>query len=347
MGGMRYEIPTDHTAPLIINRKSEDAIKKFPDNTFDAIVCDPPYELNLGRISGRNWDATGIAFDKAFWKDVNRVLKPGGNLIAFGAPRTYHRLVVALEDANFEIRDGLLAWVKSSGFAKSQKVPHLLAKRGETALAAEWAGVGTGLKPAHEPIVVARKTPEGSIIDNIIAHRVGGLHIDAARVPTDDDRSRTPGVSAPGDIMNLQRGGTAKSESHAGGRWPANVVIVHQQGCVEGGLCTADCAATELNFQSPGAARFFPSFHYQGRAAASERPEVNGVKHLSVKPLALMEWLVGLAALPGQLILDPFAGSGATIEAAMHLGVRAVGMEMTNDYIPLIEHRVERAQLAA
>ena len=332
-------IPADSLHPTILRGDSLAILREIEDNTFDAIVTDPPYELGFTRISGRKWDATGIAFNTELWSEALRVLKPGGNLLAFGAARTYHRLAVAVEDSGFELRDSILAWVKASGFAKTQHIGKLLEKRGESTLAATWGGTGTGLKPAHEPIIVARKPPEGSIVDNVIAHGVGGLNIDACRVPTTDDRSRTPGAAHVGDILNLQRG-SAKSESHPGGRWPTNMLVVHRPDCVAEGPCAPDCAAAELNTQSAGSARFFPSFHYQGRAAASERPIVDGVEHLSVKPLALVEWLVKLATLPGQLILDPFAGSGATLEAAMRVGVRSVGIDDQAEHVRQIEQRI-------
>lgn len=338
------QIPTSPERPTILKGDSVKVLRSIDDNTFDAIVTDPPFELGFTRISGRKWDATGIAFSTQLWGEALRVLKPGGNLLAFGSPRTYHRLVVAVEDSGFEVRDTILAWVKSTGFAKSLDISRLLESREESALAVAWAGTGTGLKPAHEPIVVARKRPDGSIVDNIIRHGVGGLNIDAARVLTEDDRSRTPGQSRVGDVINFQRGGTAKSRSHPGGRWPANVVVVHRPDCTLEGECAPDCAAAELDAQSAGAARFFPAFRYQGRASASERPRVDGVAHLTVKPIGLMEWLVGLAALPGQLILDPFAGSGATTEAAMHLGVRSIGIDNQTDHVRQIQQRIGRAQ---
>lgn len=337
-------IPTDPLHPTVLHGRAQTLIARLPDDSVDAVVTDPPYELNFGRIAGHGWDATGIAFDLAFWKQVHRVMKPGGNLVAFGAPRAYHHLTTVIEEAEFEVRDNVLAWVKSSGFPKSQKLARQLARKDQPLLSQMWEGWGTGLKPAHEPIVVARKAPDGTLLDNIVRHHVGGINIDAGRIPTDDDRSRTPGRSAVGDIINVQRGGTAKNESHEGGRWPTNMLLIHRPDCVEDGQCDEDCAALELDAQSPGSSRFFPSFYYSGRAARSERPVANGVEHLSVKPLGVMEWLVGISAMPGALILDPFAGSGATIEAAMRLGVRAIGFEMTPEYIPLIDVRVHRAR---
>lgn len=335
-------LPDNSNTPSIVHGDSLKLLRKYPDNTFDHIVTDPPYELNFGRIAGRTWDGTGIAFDPTFWAECLRVLKPGGNLLAFAAPRTHHRIAVAIEDAGFEVRDDILAWVKSSGFPKSKNLPKLLGDLNQPELSQQWQGMGTAFKPAHEPIIVARKAPVGPLPENIVEWGVGGLNIDAMRVPTDEDRSRTPGEARRGDILNLQRGGE-RSISHEGGRFPTNMILVHREECTEE-TCDEDCAALELENQKKGSSRFFPAFFYHGRAARSERPVVNGVEHLSVKPLGVMEWLVTGAAMPGQLILDPFAGSGATVEAAMRHNIRCVALELGEDYIPLIKARVAREQ---
>ena len=339
---MRREPSPTPDSPVVIRGKSETLIRDFDDGAFDAVVTDPPYELDFGRMAGRGWDGTGIAFDPGFWAEVLRVLKPGGNLFAFGAPRTYHRLAVAVEDGGFELRDCILGWVSASHFPKTQHPAALLEKIGEPGLAALWKGMGTALKPAHEPVVVARKPLAGPLAENIVDYGVGGLNIDAGRVATDEDLSRRPGTSAVGDIMNFQRAGREKNESHPLGRWPSDTYFSHTRDCADGGECSPDCPVAELERQSPGASRYFPAFHFEGRAPRGERPLVNGVEHISVKPLGVMEWLVGMAARPGQVVLDPFAGSGATVEAAMRLGVRSVAFEAERDYIPLIGFRVDR-----
>lgn len=338
---MNLTLPTTPDRPLVLAGNAFERLQELPDDSIDAIITDPPYELHIGRMTGRAWDRSGIAFDPDFWAEVLRVLKPGGNLVAFGAARTVHRLTVALEDAGFEIRDGLIAWVSSYGFAKSLNIPTLLAKSGHLELAHRYAGVGTALKPTHEPIVLARKTPDGSIVQNIIRHDVGGLNIDATRIPTSESRARKPGTKQRSQVLHIQRG-TERSQSHPGGRWPTNMLLVHRPECQPDIGCDSECPAAALDEQAPGSARFYPAFYYHGRAAESERPEVDGIRHLTVKPLALMEWLTSLVARPGQLILDPFAGSGSTIEAAMRLGIRAIGCEQESDYLPLIEHRIER-----
>jgi len=180
----------------------------LPAASVDAIVCDPPYGIDF---QGQAWDGRSIraaardhagrrlsaseAFEQwatAWALECARVLKPGGHFAAFGAPRTFHRLVSGLEDAGLEIRDVLL-WLYGTGMPKSRRLP---------------GGQATALKPAYEPILLARKPPLGSIERNLQAHGTGALNIDACRVE---------------------------------GRWPANVVLSHAP-CSGDGCCEPTCA---------------------------------------------------------------------------------------------------------
>lgn len=315
------------------------------DNTIDAIVTDPPYEIDFTRQVGRQWDREGVAFSVEFWGQALRVAKPGANLVAFGAPRTFHRLVTAVEDAGWEVRDMLLAWVKSYGFPKAVETQQLLRRRGYPELAEKFAGIQNVLKPAHEPILVARKPLQAgaTLADNLIQWGCGGLGVDDCRVPTRDDRSRTPGKSKKGDILHMSRG-NERSTSHAGGRWPTNLLLVHQPDCEPERHCVNGCPVKDLEAQRNGCARYFPQFRYSGRAPKSERPIVDGIEHHTVKPLSVMEWLVRLAApLPGMLVMDPFAGSGTTAEACLKLDRQCVMAESEPDYVPLIQQRIQRA----
>ena len=171
--------------------------------------------------------------------------------------------------------------------------------------AERWQGWGSAMKPGFEPVVVARKPLIGTIAQNVLTYGTGALNIDACRI-------------------------SASGQSPDAGRWPANVVLDESQ-------------AEVLDEQS-GASRFFPTFRYQAKAPRSERPKVNGVAHPTVKPVALMRWLVRLVTPPDGVVLDPFAGSGATLEAALLEGFQCVGIELADEYLPLIVHRIERAQ---
>lgn len=151
-------------------------LKTLEENSVDSVVTDPPYELGF---MGKSWDSTGIAFNSDVWKEALRVLKPGGYLLAFSGSRTYHRIAVAIEDAGFEIRDQIM-WVYGSGFPKSMNIALALEKKGIDPT--DFVGWGTALKPAHEPIVMARKPLIGIIVDNISTWGTGGINIDESRI---------------------------------------------------------------------------------------------------------------------------------------------------------------------
>jgi DNA modification methylase len=238
------------------------------ESSVDAIVCDPPYELGF---MGKGWDSTGVANDPETWRQALRVLKPGGHLLAFSGTRTYHRMVCAIEDAGFEIRDQI-GWLYGSGFPKSLDVSKAIDKaagaarpvvgfdsvaakrtaavgtntfgdyKGQSgaitsaasAASAAWDGWGTALKPAWEPIVLARKPMRGTVAANVLAHGTGALNIDGCRIETADDlnggayaaeggRSISSALHA-GSGMN-QPGKTAGREYvQPAGRWPANIL---------------------------------------------------------------------------------------------------------------------------
>lgn len=321
-------------------------LRTLPDNHLDAIITDPPYEIDYVRQlrnihGGHEWDATGIACDASFWAEALRAAKPGANLLAFAAPRTVHRIAVAIEEAGWELRDQVLVWMKSYGFPKKLAIRKKLASRGRSDLAERYEGIGNVLKPSYEPIIVARKAPiAGGLVENLIHHGIGGLGIDACRIPTDDDRSRPPGISRRGDTLFMQRG-TARSVSHAAGRYPGNLLFVHDEHCTSETGCAADCHVAGFEHTYPGKSKFFPAFYYSGRASKAERPVVDGIEHPTIKPVALMEWLVALGApAAGMLVLDPFAGTGSTGLACARLGRRAMLVENNERYLPLLNERL-------
>ena len=240
----------------IINLDCIEAMKQMADNSVDSIVTDPPYELGF---MGKSWDASGIAFNVDVWREALRVIKPGGHLIAFSGSRTYHRMAVAIEDAGFEIRDQIM-WVYGSGFPKSHNISKGLDKaagaerkvvgsriaddirggnmhaenRGErhtiditspsTAEAKQWDGWGTALKPAHEPMVLARKPLIGTVANNVLTYGTGGLNIDKSRVGTGTGETKT--VNYP-DIRGNNYNNASGSVEYAvtdQGRWPANFI---------------------------------------------------------------------------------------------------------------------------
>lgn len=256
------------------------------------------------------------------------------------------------------MRDSL-AWLYGSGFPKSHDV-------GKSTGDERYAGHGTALKPAFEPIVLARKPlAEKTVARNVLEHGTGSINVDACRIG-DGSESRARNNEASQETRYTDAGGTnfaAKPGVRGGspsGRWPANVVLdEHAAAWVDeqsGDRPSAGGAAfgvggyggtvglnrddrRELGYgDKGGASRFF----YVAKASKRERPNVDGVQHPTVKPLAIMRWLIRLVTPPGGTVLDPFAGSGTTIEAALVESFDPVGIEMEADYLPLIQHRIDR-----
>ena len=234
--------------------------------------------------------------------------------------------------------------------------------------AKQWDGWGTALKPAIEPILLCRKPLDGTVANNVLAHGVGGLNIDACRVPANQPLVR-PSISRDdNDVFGKGLGAGVQEEP--AGRFPANVLLdehAAKEMDKQSGVSTSvrsergagkrgDTAAygeygtlddtTRGHNDSGGASRFFPVFKYQAKAPKKERPVIeredgSKIQHPTVKPLALLEWLVELITPPGGVVLDPFAGSGTTLQAAINKGFQPIGIEQDADYIKLIEKRLE------
>ena len=255
-----------------------------------------------------------------------------------------------------------------------------------TSDAQRWDGWGTALKPAIEPIILARKPLDGTVANNVLAHGVGGLNIDACRVPARDDRKPVSGFynrslknrqSMPNDrpyMDKLDPDESGAVQPHPAGRFPANVLLdehaakeMDEQSGVSAskrGLMNVkgtngseglygDYATNQKKVMghndSGGASRFFPVFKYQAKAPKKERPVIERedgtkIQHPTVKPVALMEWLVTLITPPNGVVLDPFAGSGTTLQAAINKGFNAIGIEAEKDYIELINQRLNESE---
>ncbi|WP_323744301.1 DNA methyltransferase [Pseudoclavibacter sp. VKM Ac-2888] len=234
--------------------------------------------------------------------------------------------------------------------------------------ATTWSGWGTALKPGFEPVVVARKPLAGTVAANVLAHGTGGLNVAACRVGSEERTNTAGGSSSLQRVSRVAQGyretvtASVGTESVVAGRWPTNVVLDESQAealDAQTGVLTSgswngkrntpktngilgDFASRDENARvgdSGGASRFFPTFKYEAKAPSSERPVVDGVAHATVKPLALMRWLVRLVTPPGGVVLDPFAGSGTTLEAAVLEGFETIGIELGAEHLPLIRHR--------
>lgn len=421
------------------------------DNSIDAVVTDPPYGLSKqpdmnevlrhwlngddyvhtgGGFMGKSWDS--FVPGPSIWKEVFRVLKPGGHLLAFFGTRTYDLGTLAIRLAGFEIRDQI-DWVYGSGFPKSLDVSKAIDKaagaereilgsnpnyRGvsgvdykgiyqggntgsanitapATDAAKQWQGWGTALKPAHEPICVARKPLTGTVAENILQFGTGGMNIDDCRIDIIGDR-RSP-LASDGTVHRPNGSCYGKHENSetfdlTQGRWPANFIHDGSDEVVSLFPAKAGAAAPvkgteqsevtngiygKFNDRLPGqfysdsgnAARFF----YCAKASKSDRdegvmlamvtaaemtdrePDTDGLNspragagrtsgarnnHPTVKPTALMQWLVRLVTPPGGKVLDPFTGSGSTGKACAIEGFDFIGFEMDPHYCEIAKQRI-------
>ena len=232
-----------------------------------------------------------------------------------------------------------------------------------TPAAQQWQGWGTALKPAHEPIVVARKPLIGTVAENVLTHGTGALNIDGCRIGTDGGTAGATAGPTTGIYGNGLNGQFSKPVAGLG-RWPANVILDESQAAAldkqsgvtksgatggnraprrEGSGWDRPCNDThEATLQAYGDTGGASRFFYVAKASKKERPNVDGVAHPTVKPMALMQYLVRLVTPTGGTVLEPFAGSGTTIEAALEEGFNVIGIEMTDEYLPLIIARIER-----
>jgi site-specific DNA-methyltransferase (adenine-specific) len=290
----------------IVNGDSLLVLQLLDDNSVDAIVTDPPYGLSF---MGKKWDYDVPS--EELWRQCFRVLKAGGHLLCFAGTRTQHRMAVRIEDAGFEIRD-MIAWVYGSGFPKSLN------------LKGDWQGWGTALKPALEPITVARKPLIGTVAENVLQHGTGAINVDGCRVGTDGGTKHNDGEK--GTTKNCYGNGlfVEFGKPVIGlGRWPAN--FIHD-------------GSEEVTDLLGSAARFF----YCAKASKRDRDEGNN--HPTVKPTDLMRYLCRLVTPPDGTVLDPFMGSGSTGKAAVLEGFRFIGIEREEEYCEIAKARIKHAQ---
>ena len=319
---------------MIINGDCLIELDKLDKNSIDAIITDPPYELNF---LNKGWDKSGISFQPDTWKKCLDVLKPGGYLLAFGGSRTFHRIACAIEDAGFEIRDTLM-WLCGSGFPKSLNIGLAIDKKHD--VENKWKGWGTTLKPAFEPIIMARKPFKGGCVDNVLKYGVGGININECRIPANDLESlySEPRISIP--RKNTLQFNTCKmigsmSKDCLKGRFPANVIL-------------------DDSFQQEWARYFYCSKasnkdRDEGLDEFKEDKSDNGRinLHPTVKPTLLMQYLIRLVCPKGATILDPFMGSGSTGKAIEYenkernADYKFIGIELDPIYCKIAAARIK------
>jgi site-specific DNA-methyltransferase (adenine-specific) len=233
----------------LLTGDSREKLKELEDNSIDALVTDPPYLINF---MGKDWDKENSpAADATFWEEVLRVLKPGAHGLVFGHSRQHHRVMIALEDAGFEIRDCLM-WLYGQGFPKSHNIGKDAKKLGND----DWDGWGTALKPAYEPIILIRKPVEKklTIAKNVLKHGTGGLNIDASRIGTDEDFSSVK----PRKMMSNQ--GSVKTDDHdhtASDTWQAAKDKLQNLGRFPANVLLDEVSAQILDEQAPAVGNAF------------------------------------------------------------------------------------------
>ena len=367
---------------------------------------------------GKSWDA--FVPSPLVWAECLRVLKPGGHLVAFAGSRTYDWIVMGVRLAGFEVRDQLI-WMYGSGFPKSMNVSkaidraagaehlrkfkcanpadrpytHTAGKTGSgwqspprpdkthsaTDDARTWEGWGTACKPAHEPILLARKPLSGTVAANVLEHGTGAINVDGCRVKYESggDSASNPmtrrargckTTSNTGGSRSIWGSGAARNEiGNPQGRWPANILhdgspevlaVFPETGAASASF-RGDRSGVVTNFGGAdthrghddaggSAARYF----YSAKASRAERelgladfaPVGDGERrntHVCVKPVSVMRWLVRLVTPPGGTILDPYTGSGTTGIAAALEGFDFIGCELSPEYISIARARIAHA----
>ena len=381
---------------MIVNENSFDWLKNREDNSIDHIITDPPYLIDF---MGKGWDSEdNIAGSVDFWKETLRVCKSGSYALVFGHSRTHHRVMVAMENAGWEIRDCLM-WVQGQGFPKSHELGAKIDKalghighRGKRVKhqvgqehlekpeavgrhepiseeAKEWSGWGENLKPAWEAIIMARKPFKGSLTNNVLTNKLGALNIDACRVGNETNPQKvitTKGAKFKSWSDDPEKtrwhnqgfnklGGNTYETKETTGRFPANIILDEEAGKL----------LDEQDTKTDGVSKFF----YCPKVSSSERnfgcenlPQrqtiggggtetdiagaygsvkaKSGNHHPTLKPIELMKWLVKLVSKEGQVILDPFTGSGSTGIAVELLGREFIGVELDPDYCEIAKARI-------
>jgi DNA modification methylase len=376
---------------LLLHGDCLEKLKLLKENSIDSIVTDPPYGISFMHAK---WDYDVPSVE--IWKECLRVLKPGGHLLSFSGSRTYHRMAVRIEDAGFEIRDQIM-WVYGSGFPKSHNIGKAVDKlqgkdvpvyKGFNVAGQgiglnenknlrsdhpeyikpnydnEWEGWGTALKPAHEPIVMARKPlSEKSVAENVLRWGTGGINIDESRIGTDDVLGREQKSSHEYAMLQGGYNDGYWDNTKGLGRWPANIIFDEEAGQVldqQSGVSTGKVGMTQQSspnniyngFKSTGDTKVNDGktdkggasrFYYCPKASKKDRTNDGVVNntHATVKPTALMLYLIKLVTPVNGTVLDCFLGSGSTGKAAIRGGFDFIGIEREEEYIKIAEARIK------
>lgn len=315
-------------------------LRELDDNSVDSIVTDPPYGI---AFKGHKWDYEIPKVE--VWEQCLRVLKPGGHMLAFSSPRTQHRMAVNIEDAGFTIRD-LLAWTYAA-FPKRHDIQKAARKKmREGKINAEDYGASPEellerlegwditLKPSLEPITLARKPLEGSVVDNVLRWGTGGLNIGACRV---GDESKTINKLESWSGFGEKERPDYRSVT-VKGSWPT--AIVHDGSEEVEGCFPRDSKGPKSRFS------YHPKVRKPEKHDGCEDIE-GGNSHDTVKPTEVMAYLCRLITPEGGLVMDPFCGSGSTGRGAIQEGFQFLGFEINPDYAEIARARIRAVEASA
>lgn len=349
----------------IIRGDAFGVLDAFEEESVHAVVTDPPYNLD-GGFMGEEWDDLGKPKQYQKWSEewarkALRVLKPGGHMVAFSGDETHHRLFSGVEDAGFEIRHTIV-WLTGNGMPKGGRVSRWIDD--DDAAAERWDDYHTELKPGAEFAVLARKPFSGSCYQNVLDHGTGALNIGETRIPIEDRTTGNWSGSTESDdvFMGDESGFSDTREEQSDGRFTPQVALdgevarqLDEQSGDTGDLVKAEeredptdntlygdeRASGDTYYDTGGASRFF----YCAKASKTERTHGGRVEndHKTVKPLDLMEWLTRLVTAEGQIVLDPFAGSGTTTLAAERMGRRYIGIELEEEFARIARDRLDHS----
>lgn len=319
----------------IIQGNCLEEMAKMESNSIDFVITDPPYGLYF---MSKKWDKEIPSIE--YWKEALRVCKPGSMMGVFGGSRTHHRLMCAIEDAGWEIRD-VVMWLYGSGFPKSHNNFGL-------------KGYGTALKPAYEPIVIAMKPLDGTYAKNAEKWGLSGINIDDSRIPTNEKWKNQCQDIRNGLLMGKKGRLDRLQESSSLGRWPANIILDEEAGqlidqqsnsvsrffyCAKASTKERNLGCENLNDGFVANANKWTDIDYRN----GEKKQVIARKniHPTVKPISLMKYIINLLAPPNNpILLDPFLGSGSTLLAAKELGINGIGIEINEEYCEIARNRI-------
>jgi site-specific DNA-methyltransferase (adenine-specific) len=331
-------------------------LRRMEPNSVDAVCCDPPYGICF---LGEGWDEDIPSVE--IWVECLRVLKPGGHLLAFGSPKTYHRLAVNIEDAGFEIRD-MIQWVYGSSIPKGRDVGKTIEKRGGDGT--KWKGWMSVLKPAAEPICLARKPMVGkNVTTNVLKFGTGALNLGACSFDSQDRGEGAPGRLPSNFILDESAAQMLDDQSgrlKSGRVLDSYVAKEHRSLSMVGK--TPEVKMKDTPSSAGGASRFFycakasrqdrnngledpgPQFKKGATLRKVQLTETKGNNHPTVKPTELMRYLCRLVTPPGGTVLDPFMGSGSTGKGAVLEGFRFIGIEREASFVEIAKARISHAE---